>query len=129
MTSGVIVFFMQTGFALLESGSVRRKNYQYVLLKNCIDFCIGGLVWWAWGYRISHNNEAEGFQYFLGSNMESKYGEWFLSYVFASASATIVSGSLAERGKINCYLFFSFFMYGFIFPVVSAWVWGGGFLK
>ena len=61
--------------------------------------------------------------------MEGKYGHWFLSYVFASTSATIVSGSLAERGKINSYLVFSCIMTGLIFPIVSAWVWGGGFLK
>ena len=61
--------------------------------------------------------------------MEGKYGSWFLSYVFASTSATIVSGSLAERGKINSYLVFSCIMTGLIFPIVSAWVWGGGFLK
>ena len=54
MTSGVIVFFMQSGFALLESGSVRHKNYQNILIKNCMDFCLGGIVWWAWGYAFSH---------------------------------------------------------------------------
>ena len=60
--------------------------------------------------------------------MEGKYGKWFLSFVFASTSATIVSGSLAERCKINSYLVFSFIMTGFIYPTVSAWVWGKGFL-
>jgi Amt family ammonium transporter len=69
-----------------------------------------------------------GTKYFFGIGMEGKYGQWFLSYVFASTSATIVSGSLAERGKINCYLVFAFIMTGFIFPPVAAWVWGKGFL-
>ena len=130
MTSGVIVFFMQSGFALLESGSVRHKNYQNILIKNCMDFCIGGIVWWAWGYAFSHEAEGGfiGTKNFFGIGMAGLYGKWFLSYVFASTSATIVSGSLAERGKINSYLVFSFIMTGFIFPIVAAWVWGGGFL-
>jgi Amt family ammonium transporter len=53
MTAGVIIFFMQSGFALLESGSVRFKNYQKILLKNCLDACIGGLVWWAFGFAFA----------------------------------------------------------------------------
>ena len=56
-------------------------------------------------------------------------GRWFLSYVFASNAATIVSGSLAERCKILNYLIFSIFMTGFIYPVIEAWIWGGGWLN
>jgi Amt family ammonium transporter len=126
MLSGVVVFFMQTGFALLESGSVRHKNYQNILIKNCLDFCIGGIVWWAWGYAI-YNIPIDGFEganNFFGVKMEGKYGKWFLSYVFASTSATIVSGSLAERVRMKNYLVFSFLMTGFIYPTVAAWVWG-----
>jgi Amt family ammonium transporter len=73
MTAGVIVFFMQAGFAMLESGSVRYKNYQNVLLKNCMDACIGGLVFWAWGYGFAYGVESGGFignKYFFGMNME-----------------------------------------------------------
>jgi Amt family ammonium transporter len=73
MIAGVIVFFMQSGFALLESGSVRYKNYQNVLLKNCMDACIGGLVFWAWGYGLAYGDVDGGFagsKYFFGINME-----------------------------------------------------------
>jgi Amt family ammonium transporter len=53
MSAGVIIFFMQSGFALLESGNVRFKNYQNILLKNCLDACIGGIVWWAFGFAFA----------------------------------------------------------------------------
>jgi ammonium transporter, Amt family len=131
MIAGVIVFFMQSGFALLESGSVRYKNYQNVLLKNCMDACIGGLVFWAWGFGLAYGDVDGGFagkKHFFGYNMETRYAEWFFQYAFACTAATIVSGSLAERVKINNYLLFSFFMTGIIYPIVVAWTWGGGWL-
>lgn len=131
MTAGVIVFFMQSGFALLESGAVRYKNYQNILLKNCLDATVGGLVWWAWGYGLAYGDVDGGFigkKYFFGYNMEGQYGAWFFQYAFACTAATIVSGSLAERVNINNYLLFSFFMTGFIYPVIVAWTWGGGWL-
>jgi Amt family ammonium transporter len=60
LNTGVLVFMMQSGFALLESGTVRFKNYQIILLKNCIDACICGLVWWLWGYGLAYG-EGNGF--------------------------------------------------------------------
>lgn len=90
LLAGVLVFFMQSGFALLESGTVRHKNYQNILLKNCMDACIGGLVWWAWGYgfalglpaEVAEDKDAFGFigsKYFFGSGLaeDGKFGEWF----------------------------------------------------
>ena len=56
MTAGCVVFFMQSGFALLESGAVRFKNYQNILLKNCMDACLGALVWWATGYALAYGD-------------------------------------------------------------------------
>jgi Amt family ammonium transporter len=73
LIAGVIIFLMQAGFALLESGSVRFKNYQNVLLKNCLDACIGGLIWWAIGFGLAYGDVDGGFagkQYFLGIGME-----------------------------------------------------------
>jgi Amt family ammonium transporter len=61
MECGVIVFFMQTCFSLLESGSVRQKNYQNILLKNTIDFCATAIVWWAWGYGLARGEVDGGF--------------------------------------------------------------------
>lgn len=128
-----MVFFMQSGFALLESGSVRQKNFQNVLLKNCMDACIGGLVWWACGYAFAYGDVDGGFigsKYFLGMGLEDGpgYVDWFFQFAFAATAATIVSGSLAERVNIYSYLVFSFFMTGFIYPVVVAWTWGSGWL-
>ena len=133
LLAGVLVFFMQSGFALLESGTVRHKNYQNILLKNCMDACIGGLVWWAWGFGFAFGDVNGGFigtKYFFGAGLgeSGNYGNWFFQFAFACTAATIVSGSLAERVNINCYLLFSFFMTGFIYPVVVAWTWGGGWL-
>lgn len=133
LVSGVIVFFMQSGFALLESGTVRFKNNQNVLLKNCMDACIGGIVWWLWGYGLAYGGEPGGFigkKYFFGIGMEKEkqYGAWYFQYAFACTAATIVSGSLAERVNINNYLLFSFAMTGFCYPLVACWTWGGGWL-
>jgi ammonium transporter, Amt family len=128
---GVIVFFMQTGFSFLESGSVRHKNYQNILLKNTIDFCACGIIWWGWGYGMAMSNVNGGFvgkENFFGYDMDRKWGNWFLSYVFASNATTIVSGALAERCKILNYLIFAIVMTGFIYPVIVAWVWGEGWL-
>ena len=72
---------MQSGFALLESGTVRQKNYQNILLKNCMDACIGGLVWWAWGFAFAFGGEINkegdydgngfiGTKYFFGSALD-----------------------------------------------------------
>lgn len=74
LIAGVVVFLMQSGFALLESGTVRFKNYQNVLLKNCLDACIGGVVWWAFGYGIAYG-EGNGFigeKYYFGIGFEEK---------------------------------------------------------
>ena len=131
MIAGVLVFLMQAGFALLESGAVRFKNFQNILLKNCMDACIGGLIWWALGYGLAYGDVDGGFigkKLFLGINMEGQYGGWFFQFAFACTAATIVSGSLAERVNIHNYLLFSLFMTGFIYPVVVAWTWGGGYL-
>ena len=144
MTAGVIIFFMQSGFALLESGNVRFKNYQNILLKNCMDACIGAIVWWICGFAFAfgfkqddegnNTNNFIGSQYFFASKLGDddaaySYGFWFFQYAFACTAATIVSGSLAERVNIPNYLLYSAFMTGFIYPVVVAWTWGGGFLS
>ena len=131
MTAGVIVFFMQAGFAMLESGSVRHKNYQNVLLKNCMDACIGGIVFWAWGYGFAYGDVDGGFigkKYFFGYNMEGQHAAWFFQFAFACTPASIASGSLAERVSIHNYLVFSFCITGFIYPIIVAWTWGGGWL-
>ena len=133
LLGGCLVFFMQTGFALLEAGSVRAKNNQNVLLKNLMDACIGGVVWWAVGYAFAYGTlNSQGFigtSYYFGNGFApGDYAGWFFQWAFAATAATIVSGSLAERVNIMAYLAFSALMTGFIYPVVVAWTWNGGFL-
>jgi len=130
LIAGVLVFFMQAGFSLLEAGTVRFKNYQNILLKNIMDACIGGMVWWAWGFGLAYGggNGFIGEKYFFGIGFEEKenngqYAEWFFQFAFAATAATIVSGSLSERVNIGNYLLFSFLMTGFIYPVVVAGTW------
>jgi len=69
LIAGVLVFFMQSGFALLESGTVRFKNNQNILLKNCMDACIGGIIFWLVGFGFAYGSEKGGFigsKYFAG---------------------------------------------------------------
>lgn len=140
MFSGVIVFFMQTGFALLESGTVRFKNYQNILLKNMVDACIGAIVFWAFGFSAAFgSNEQGGFIGFnkyifcmgLGDEESENHGFefWFFQYAFACTAATIVSGSIAERTQLQVYVVFSAYMTGFVYPVIVAWTWGNGWLQ
>lgn len=135
MTAGVIIFLMNAGFAMLESGSVRFKNLQVVLIKNMIHALMGGIIWWAWGFAFAFGNvEGNGFigskYYFgLGVGDDSEYANWWLSYAFATASTSIVSGCLAERTNIYTYICFSILTFGFIYPMIVAWTWGGGWLN
>ena len=116
MASTAMVFFMQSGFALIECGAIREKNAQGILLKNMFDSCVGCLGFWLIGYGIGYGNPdyptppqelAHGG--FLGTNSwfyagskfmympQDNYLKWIFQYAFAATSATIVSGSLAER--------------------------------
>jgi Amt family ammonium transporter len=137
-----MIFFMQSGFALVEVGSVRAKNAQSILIKNCFDSAVGCIGFWLVGYAFAFGNVKYfiGFdpKYFAASGFASmptdNYKWWIFQYSFAATSATIVSGSLAERCQLTTYLFFSFFMTSFIYPVVVSWIWaentwGIGWLK
>jgi len=134
MSAGVLVFMMNCGFALLESGTVRFKNYQNILLKNVMHALVGGLIWWAWGYAFAYGDVDGGFigtKYFVGIGMKEnkQYADWWFQYAFAATAATIVSGSVAERINIYCYITFAFLMIGFIYPIIVAWTWGSGWLS
>jgi len=143
---GILVFFMQAGFALLEAGTVRAKNAKNILMKNLLDACIGAIIWWAWGYGIAYNGggsagpKGNGFighadgntlgSFFTGdyNNLDNgkAYAGWWFQYVFAAAAATIVSGAMAERTTLIGYLVYTTFITGFIYPVVVYWTWGYG---
>ena len=136
--AGILVFFMQAGFGLLEAGFVRVKNTTNILMKNVLDASLGGVVWWAVGFGFAFGTSQGGFigghSFFpaLGGLTEtdgvSEAAVFFFQWAFAATAATIVSGALAERTKFSAYLFYTVFITGLIYPVVINWGWGGGWL-
>jgi len=135
-----LVFFMQAGFALLEAGSVRAKNTKNILLKNVLDACLGGLIWWTIGYPIalgdmggdSKDNTVQPFfmDRIEGKSNNTYYAMWMFQWAFAAAAATIVSGAVAERCAFSAYLAYTFVLTGFIYPAVVYWGWGSyGFMS
>ncbi len=124
-----LVFFMQAGFALLESGSARAKNSINVMMKNYMDMCVGGIVFWAFGYGLMYGDTLGWFgtSQFLPNPVNSK-DAIHLAYqiMFAATSATIVSGAVAERMKFSSYLIFSGIVTGLIYPIFGGWIWNSG---
>ncbi|MEX2376124.1 MAG: ammonium transporter, partial [Dehalococcoidia bacterium] len=104
LIAGILVLFMQAGFAMVESGFVRSKNVTNILMKNVMDASMGALAYWAvgWGiaYGVNSAGEAGSFfgagNWFLGGGFDD-YGSWFFQFAFAATAATIVSGAMAER--------------------------------
>jgi len=139
LIAAFLVFFMQAGFAMVETGLTRAKNSCNILMKNLLDFCIGSIAFWAIGYGIMFGADKMGLfgtsGFFLSGGNPSngdglwQYAYWLFQVVFAATSATIVSGAMAERTKFNAYIFYTFFISLFIYPVVGHWIWGGGWLS
>ncbi len=138
--AGVLVFFMQAGFALLEAGLTRAKNVVNIFAKNIADAIIGVLAFFATGYAIAFGGGGGWFMgtenFFLdGLDMAaipegglSPATTFFFQAVFAATAVTIASGAMAERTKFSTYLIFSAVMCAFIYPVVVHWTWGGGLI-
>jgi Amt family ammonium transporter len=132
-----LVFFMQAGFAMVESGFSRAKNAANLLMKNLMDFSVGSLLFFAIGFGLMYGTSAGGFigtdNFFLSGisyGPESGY-DWagfLFQLVFAGTAATIVSGAVAERLKVNSYLVYSIILIGLIYPISGHWMWGGGWL-
>jgi Amt family ammonium transporter len=124
---GILVFFMQAGFTLVETGFTRSKNTGNIIMKNIMDLCIGSLGFWAIGYTIMYG---ESIGTFIGKptlffdNKEDMHNLFFQT-VFAATAATIVSGAVAGRTKFSTYLIFSFIMTVVIYPISGHWVWQG----
>lgn len=137
-----LVFFMQAGFALVESGLTRAKNSVNIMMKNLLDFCFGALLFWAVGYAIMYSSgdyNYFGFDSvlaFLGSANApvdtggySVSAAWLFQVVFAATAATIVSGAMAERTKLISYIIYSCIISAIIYPISGHWIWGGGWLS
>jgi len=134
LVCGFLVFFMQAGFAMVETGFCRAKNATNLMAKNLIDFVIASLVFYAIGFGFMMGKDAGGFigtsEFFLGGDNYDvgRYLMFFWQLVFAGTAATIVSGAVAERLKFNAYLIYSLVVSLIIYPIYGHWVWGGGWL-
>lgn len=138
LIAAFLVFFMQAGFAMVESGLTRAKNASNIIMKNLMDFSIGSLVFFAVGFALMFGEDKGGFigvTGFFGKGSMEHLGlgipiEAFIIFqtVFAATAATIVSGAMAERTKFISYIFYSAVISLIIYPVVGHWIWGGGWL-
>jgi Amt family ammonium transporter len=147
-----LVFFMNLGFALVESGLARSKNTVNILAKNFIVFAISSLSFYiiGWGLMFGNGNAffgTEGLFFATGADNSPAtakdylgayealnwagvplWAKFFFQLVFAGTAATIVSGAVAERVKFHSFIVFSFIMVGIIYPITGHWIWGGGWL-
>ncbi|GAB6011723.1 ammonium transporter [Viscerimonas tarda] len=137
LLAAMLVFFMQPGFALVEAGFTRTKNTANILMKNCLDFMMGSLLFFFVGFGIMFGCGGEGFlgmpNFFDISFAEGVVDlpiEGFLVFqtVFCATAATIVSGAMAERTKFHMYLVYTILISVIIYPISGHWTWGGGWL-
>ena len=130
-----LVFFMQAGFAMVETGFTRAKNAGNIIMKNLMDFCIGTVAFLILGYVLMHGEDLGGF---VGdvSSIKEIYNNFvsgdmlkvMFHLVFCATAATIVSGAMAERTNFMAYCIYSFIISLIIYPVSGHWIWGGGWL-
>jgi Amt family ammonium transporter len=135
LLAAFLVFFMQAGFGMLETGLIRAKNASNILMKNMLDFCMASLGFFIFGYAIMFGGSGKLFGnqgWFLINAAEPDglplYAYWLFQAAFCGAAATIVAGGMAERMRFSSYLIYSFIVSAFIYPIVGHWVWGGGWL-
>ncbi len=129
--AAALVMLMQAGFALVEAGFTRAKNAGNIMMKNVMDFGMGGLMYWAVGFGLAYGGSSVGGWFAYGDfffNNPERGSEWLFQVVFAATAATIVSGAVAGRVKFKSYLIYTPFITGLIYPVVTHWTWGGGWL-
>lgn len=153
MVASFLIFFMNAGFALVESGFCRRKNTVNILAKNLIVFAIATIAYWLIGFALMFGDDGGnnfiGLQGFFlggednspatGSDYKGIFGalnwtgvpleaKFLFQLVFAGTAATIVSGAVAERIKFMSFLLFSFVLVAIAYPITGHWIWGGGWL-
>lgn len=146
LVSGFLVFFMAAGFAMLEAGLVRGKNVAMQLTKNMGLFSLATLVYYLIGYNLMYPGDGWSITGVLGAlsptvlepvglvgaepdlSYASVGSDFFFQLMFCAATASIVSGALAERIKLWPFLVFTVILVGLIYPIQASWKWGGGFL-
>ena len=139
LIGGFLVMWMAAGFAMLEAGMVRSKSVAMQCTKNISLYAIAGIAFWVLGYNLMYDGVDGGF---FGSFTAfsvpdpsadagdySAASDWFFQMVFCATTASIVSGTLAERIKLIPFLIFVVLLCGVIYPIQGAWQWGGGFLS
>ncbi len=133
LIGAALVFFMQCGFAMVETGFTRAKNAGNIIMKNLMDFCIGTVVFVLIGYSLLLGEDVVGLIGKPGFDIFSKYSNFDFSafvfnLVFCATTATIVSGAMAERTKFLAYCVYSAVISALIYPIEAHWIWGGGWL-
>jgi len=139
LIGGFLVMWMAAGFAMLEAGFVRTKNVSMQCLKNISLYSVAGLMFWIIGYNLMYGGTPNFFgawdftgYTFKAEDVETgyaSYSDWFFQMVFCATTASIVSGTVAERIKFWPFIIFVIFLTGIIYPIVGSWEWGGGFLN
>ena len=128
-----LVFWMQEGFAMVETGFNRAKNAGNILMKNLMDFCIGTVVFILIGFGLFLGEDMVGLIGKPGFDIFTDYAnfDWsnfVFNLVFCATTATIVSGAMAERTKFLSYCVYSAIISAVIYPIEARWTWGGGWL-
>ena len=144
LIGAALVFWMQAGFAMVETGFTRAKNAGNIIMKNLMDFCIGTVVFSLLGYGLMMGEDALAglvgipnlqlfthFKEFIASPAEgfTAASTFVFNLVFCATTATIVSGAMAERTKFSAYCVYSGFISLVIYPIEAHWIWGGGWLS
>ena len=124
LLSGILVFFMQAGFTLVETGMTRSKNAANIAMKNLLDICVGSLTYWLVGYSLMYGDTSNGW-FFWSGLMQGEGADLFFQTMFAATAATIVSGAIAGRTKYSTYAIFSIVMTALIYPIAGGWQWQG----
>lgn len=134
LIGAALVFFMQAGFAMVETGFTRAKNAGNIIMKNLMDFCIGTCVFIPLGFGILLGEDALGG--FIGTPTlgiftdyaNFDWSNFVFNLVFCATTATIVSGAMAERTKFLSYCIYSAVISAIVYPIEAHWIWGGGWL-
>lgn len=133
LIGAALVFWMQAGFAMVETGFTRAKNAGNILMKNLMDFCIGTVVFILIGFSLLLGEDLIGLIGKPGFDIFTAYqnfdwSNFVFNLVFCATTATIVSGAMAERTKFLSYCVYSAVISALIYPIEAHWVWGGGWL-
>ena len=134
LIGAALVFFMQAGFAMVETGFTRAKNAGNIIMKNLMDFCIGTVMFILIGFSLLLGEDVLGFIGKPGFDIFTSYANFDFSnfvfnLVFCATTATIVSGAMAERTKFLSYCIYSAVISALIYPIEAHWIWGGGWLS